>query len=223
MDINELLAFFGSSAIVMAGITYLAKNFIEKFLEGGIEKYKSSLQQDIELFKHTLNKETKNLKYELNKISLEYQTKYNALYQERGTVIKHVYSGIINLEDKLVKLTTMFQGPEWKETNNNFDIRDLIFQFEKDFEIKRLYFSESTCVNIESLIERMKTINQNMYKAKLQEQENSEVERNGLVIPLQNRQEPKKNWYLLEQEASSEIKKIRRELEREFARLFGVE
>jgi hypothetical protein len=223
MDINELLAFLGSSTIVMAGITYLARKFIEKFLEGGIEKYKSSLQQDIELFKHTLNKESENLKHELNKISLEYQNKYNALYQERGTVIKQVYSGIINLEAELVKLTTMFQGPEWKETNNNFVIRDLIFQFENDFEIKRLYFSESTCKNIESLIERMKTINQNMYRAKLQEQENSEINRNGFVIPLQNINEPKKNWYLLEKEASSEIKKIRRELEREFARLIGVE
>jgi hypothetical protein len=223
MDIAELIKFISGSAILMAGLTYLAKKFIDKSLEGAVQKYKASLQQDLELYKHTLNKETESLKFELNKISLEYQTKYSALYQERGNIIKHVYGEILNIEGELVKLTSMFQGPDWKTTKNNFSIRDLIFQFEKDFEIKRLYFSKSTCDNVESLIQRMKTINQKMHSAKLQAETNEELERERNVLTGEERLLPKRTWQALELEASTEIKKIRRELEREFAKLIGVE
>lgn len=223
MDIPALIKFISGSAILMTGLTYLAKKFIDKSLDGAIERYKASLQQDLELYKHTLNKETESLKFELNKISLEYQTKYNALYQERGNIIKYVYGEILNMERELVKLTSMFQGPDWKKTENNFAIRDSIFQFEKDFELKRLYFSKSTCDNFESLIERMKTINQTMYSAKLQAETNEELERHRNVLTGEERLQPKRTWQTLELEASTEIKKIRRELEREFAKLIGVE
>jgi hypothetical protein len=123
----------------------------------------------------------------LNKISLEYQTKYSALYQDRGNIIKEVYREIIDIEGELVNLTTMFQGPQWKETQNNFAIRDLINQFEKDFEVKRLYFSQSTCDNVESLISRMKTINQRMYSAKLQEETNQVLESRQNVLTVEHK------------------------------------
>lgn len=139
MDTDALVKFISGSAILMAGFTYLAKKFIDKSLDGAVERYKASLQQDLELFKHTLNKETESLKFDLNKVSLEHQIKYNALYQERGNVIKEVYIRIIDIEEELIKLTSVFQGPDWKKTENNFAIRDQILQFEKDFEIKRLY------------------------------------------------------------------------------------
>jgi len=219
----ELLKFISGSAILMAGLTYLAKKFIDKSLDGAMERYKASLQQDLELYRHTLNKETESLKFELNKISLEYQTKYNALYQERGNVIKEIYGQLLNIEGELVNLTSAFQGPEWKKTENNFALRDLIFQFEKDFELKRLFFSNSTCDNVESLIERMKTINQKMYRAKLQAETNEDLERARNVLSGEERLKPKKTWEVLELEASTEIKQIRRELEREFAKLIGVE
>jgi len=223
MDILSLIKFISGSAILMAGLTYLAKRVIDKMLDGAVERYKASLQQDLELYKHTLNKETESLKFELNKVSLEYQTKYNALYQERGTIIKHVYGEILNIEEELVKLTNIFQGPEWKKTENNFAIRDLIFRFEKNFEKNRLYFNKPTCDNVESLIERMKTINQKMYRAKLQAETNEQLERVDNVLTIEDRLEPNRTWQALELEASTEIKKIRRELEREFARLIGVE
>lgn len=159
----------------------------------------------------------------MNKISLEYQTKYNALYQERGNVIKQVYGGILNIEGELVNMTSMFQGTDWKKTETSFTIRDLIFKFEKDFEIKRLYFSRTTCDNVESLIERMKTINHKMYSAKLQAETNEELEGYNNVLTGEQRLQPHKTWQALELEASTELKKIKRELEREFALLIGVE
>ncbi|MCX6209190.1 MAG: hypothetical protein NTZ59_06695, partial [Bacteroidetes bacterium] len=198
MQIIELVKFLGSSAIIMSGVIFIAKKIIDKSLDGAVEKYKASLQKEADLYKHNLNKETEILKFDLNKISLEYQSKYNTLHKERLDIIKDIYGEIINLDYELIKLTSVFQGPEWKKTEHNFEIRDLIIRFEKDFEIKRLYFAKNTCENVEKVIERMKTINHNMYKAKLQEETNQELEKYNNTVTTEERLQPKKTWRELE-------------------------
>lgn len=223
MVTTSLIQFIASSSIIMASLTFLAKRFIDKSLDAAIERYKSTLQQELEFYKHTLNQETEKLKFELNKVSLEHQIRYNSLYQERGEIIKQTYSEIIKLENELIKLTTIFQGSDWIKTENNFEIKNLIFQFEQDFETKRLFFENSLCDNIESLIEKMKNINHRMYNAKLQAETNMEFQKLNQPVSLEERLKPKDDWRSLEKEASNDIKKIRRELERNFAKLIGVD
>jgi hypothetical protein len=223
MDVLSLLKFIAGSGIFIAGITYLAKRFIDKSLDAAIEKYKSSLQQELELYKHNLSQETEKLKFELNKTSLEHQVRYNSLYQERGSIIKEVYSEILKIDEELLNLTTMLQGADWRKTENNFSIRELIFKFEKDFEFKRLYFKQDMCDGVESLIEKMKTINHRMYSAKLQAETNEAQEKYGNILTGEERLKPTKEWKALESEASTDMKMLRRALEREFAKLIGVE
>lgn len=223
MEITSLVQFIASSSIIMGGLTFLAKRFIDKSLDAAIERYKSTLQQELELYRHSLNQESEKLKFELNKISLEHQIRYNSLYQERGEIIKQTYSEIIKLENELIKLTTIFQGSNWTKTENNVEIKNLISHFEQDFENKRLFFETSLCDSIESLIEKMKNINERMYSAKLQAETNIELEKINQYVSLEERLKPKDDWRTLEREASSDIKKIRRELERNFAKLIGVD
>ena len=223
MDILQFIGFISGSGLLIAGFTYLAKRFIDKSLDAAVERYKLNLQQDLELYKHNLTQEGERLRFELNKISLEHQSKYNALYQERGNIIKETYSKILVVETELLNLTTVMQGPDWKKTENNFALKELIIQFEKSFEVNRLFFSKEICDNIESLIERMKTINHKMYSAKLRAETNEYLEVHNHVLSVEARLEPKDTWFSLEAEASTEIKSLRRELEREFAKLIGVE
>ena len=54
MDIFYLIQFIATSGIIMGGITFLAKRFIDKSLDDAIERYKSLLQRDLELYKNNL-------------------------------------------------------------------------------------------------------------------------------------------------------------------------
>ena len=223
MNYSSIIQFIGGSAIAIAAVTYLAKRFIDKSLDAAVERYKLNLQQELELYKHNLAQESERLKFELNKISLEHQIRYNSLYLDRGTVIKQIYSELIKLEDELRDLTTIFQVSDWIKTENNFKIRDLIVQFERQFEEKRLFFSEELCNEIELLIERMRTINQRMYSAKLQEETNKDLIKLGQPVTTEELLNPKTTWRALEIQANNELKKVRRALERSFAKLIGVE
>ena len=43
MDMSYLIQFIATAGIIMGGITFLAKRFIDKSLDATIEQYKSSL------------------------------------------------------------------------------------------------------------------------------------------------------------------------------------
>ena len=61
---------------------------------------------------------------------MEHQVRYSSLYQERGEIVKHTYSEIIKL-GKRVKKARPVPRTDWIKTENNFAIRDRIFQFEE--------------------------------------------------------------------------------------------
>jgi hypothetical protein len=224
MSILSLIGYVTGAGVLIAVFTYLGKIFIEKSADAAIERYKSNLQQEIELYKHKLNKETEKLKFDLNLISLEHQIRYNSLYIERGKIIQDIYSRILKIERELLRLTTIWQGPEWINTDNDLNVKASITSFEEDFEEKRLFFNQAMCDSIESLIGKMKKVNQEMYEAKIESKSHRKYEESkDIIFTTKELLKPRNTWFNLENEVKQDIKKVRRDLERDFAKLIGVE
>lgn len=62
-----------------------------------------------------------------------------------------------------------------------------------------------------------------MCSAKTRTQANEELRAGNNYISIEEILKPKADWKILEKEVSFDIKNIRRELERSFAKLIGVE
>jgi hypothetical protein len=219
---ESILKFISVSSIFMTGIVYLSRKYFDKYFDSELEKYKLSLNKELLLFKHDLNQESEKIKLELSKNENEHKIKFNKLYEEYGSIIKETYIDLIKIEAELNKITTIFQGPEWKETKNNFELRDQIIIFENSFEIKRLFFNTDICEKIEFLIVEIKDINHKMYNAKLQSVLNDDLENAGQILTVSQRLKPNETWKHLHESAISEITRLRRNLEREFSKLLGV-
>jgi hypothetical protein len=69
----------------------------------------------------------------------------------------------------------------------------------------------------------MNLVNNEMYKVKLKEEANQTKRDVGRDLTTDELLDPLNKWRELEIEASTEIRNLRRELEREFSKLIGVE
>lgn len=218
----SLIEFITTSAFITIGLVYLVRKFIDKYFENSLIKYKNNISKELESFKHKLNYKTEKLRFEFSQISNEHKIRYTKLYEDFGEIIKSTYTDIILLENELKKLTSRNQGKDWKNPYNNFEIKSLIEEFLKKFEVNRLYFSEELCEKIDYLIQSMNDINIKMYKAKGAESLNNDLTDGGLVLPIGQILKPKDTWFSLEEDVNNKIKQIRRDLEREFSKLLGV-
>jgi hypothetical protein len=224
MDYNQIIKFFLSTSIITGGLIYLAKFLLDKFVEIKIEKYKNSLQNDTEEFKHKLNFETKKFTHELNKTSIEHQIKYSKLYEERGQIIKLTYNLLFELENSLLNLTSMFQGPEWTtDTERDKKASETINNLRTHLEQNRIFFSANLCSNIETILADAHKIIVDIYAAKGDQRHNDNSNKTGKYLTTAELLQPTQTWRELDKKAQTEIKAARLNLAQEFRKLIGVE
>ena len=89
--LKEIFAILIGGTTIGAVIVYLGKFILSKSSELLLENYKNQLEI------------SKN----------EHQIKFSRLHEERANIIKIIYDNFYDLEIKLKRMTTLFQGPEW--------------------------------------------------------------------------------------------------------------
>jgi Zn-dependent oligopeptidase len=223
MDYNQIIKHFLSTSVITAGLVYLAKLIIDKFVESRIDKYKNSLQKDTESFRHNLNFEAEKFRYDLNTLSVEHQIKYSKLYEERGQIIKQIYNLLLDLENSLSNQTTLFQGPEWiNDTERDKKATESIQILRSQFEQNRIFFSIDLCKKIESIIADSHKITIDMFMAKKYEQRNGNYNRQGIDVSEKELLRPIDTWQELDKKVQNDIKSARLNLAQEFRVLIGV-
>jgi hypothetical protein len=223
MDYNQIIKFFLSTAVIIAGLIYIGKLFLDQFAEIRIEKYKHSLQNHTEEFKHKLSFETEKFKQELNKTTIEHQIKYSKLYEERGQIIKQIYNLLFVLETSLANLTRMFQGPEWTtETERDKNVQKNIIDLRTHLEQNRIFFLAELCNNLESILEDAHKITVDIYVAKSDQQHNDNSNKSGNYLTTAELLQPTQTWRELDKKVQKEIKASRLNLAQDFRVLIGA-
>ncbi len=224
MNLTQIITYFLSTSVITAGLVYLAKIIIDKFVEARFEKFKHSLQKENETFTHNLNLEAEKFRHELNTTATEHQIKYAKLYEERGLVIKFIYNLLLELENALTNLTTTFQGPEWTtDTDRENRTTNVISQLRVQLEQNRIFFSTSLCDNIEDIILDAHKIKVDMYVVKKDQQNNDYSNKVGIFKTSEELLQPTQTWRELDQKVQKDIKTARLNLAQEFRTLIGVE
>lgn len=178
-------------------VVYLGKLVLSKSSELIIENHKSRL--------------------ELSKI--EHQVKFSKLHAERGEIIKLIYQDMYDLEQKLVQMTTLFQGPKW--TTDKERDEKAIKKYHETYnrlENNRIYFSEDLCDQISSVLEHYKNIIEQMLKAK----NKAKFENDGSGYRFPEGQGSLDLWMEAEKKAQKEIRDLRLNLAKNFRQLFGA-
>jgi hypothetical protein len=219
MEYTQIIKYFVSTSVVTAGLIYLAKLIIDKFAEARFEKYKTSLQHETEKFRYNLNFEAEKFGHELNTAATEHQIRYAKLYEERGQVIKEVYSLLLDLENSLEKLTTVFQGSEWTtDSDRDKVVKGNIRKLRSYLEQNRIFFSEPLCSKIENILSDAHKITVDMFIAKSTEKIN---ERRRYILEERALLSPLEMWHELDRKVQEEIKAARLDLAQEFRTLVG--
>jgi Zn-dependent oligopeptidase len=223
MDYNQIIKYFLSTSVITVGLVYLAKLIIDKFAEARFEKYKTSLQKETDSFRHGLNFEAEKFRHELNTTATEHQIRYSKLYGERGQVIKTIYNLLLELENSLANLTSMFQGAEWTtESERDKIVTENIKKLRSYLEQNRIFFSEALCSKIETILTEAHQITVDMYMAKRTEIMNENYNKSGHVLGEQALLKPLEIWQELDNKVQKDIKAARLDLAQEFRTLIGV-
>ena len=213
MNWNEIIKFLISASGVSAIIIYIGKKLVDKSLDASIEKYKTQLSKELELYKS-----------DLSRVNTEHQIKYNRLHEQRGEKVKELYQLIYELEKKLKHLTSPFQGPEWPtETERSESVKTHLFELEDTLELNRIYFNDDLSKKIESIIKESRNILSMIFKAKLIQKHNDDLNTRNNHHLVDNPHEPLDTWVEAESFVQNEIKQARMDLINEFHVIIGVQ
>ena len=208
VNIYYFLISLGSASAV---IIWLGKFIITKTVDVGIEKYKAGLIKDIE--KH---------KADLSKITLEHQIKFSKLHEERGEKIKTLYNKIIELQKTLIYSTTFVQGPDFGgDTNRDDESLRKINTLVELIDFEKIYFSNSTILKFETLINESKEILSIIRKARMYYSEYNRLVKSGQHVPDEFAKEMKL-WGEANTRTEKEFAVLKEELANEFRFLLGI-
>ena len=210
---KDILTFIFSATGISVIIIYLSKRFIDKSLDIGVENYKNTLARNLESHKAELDRKTEEFRAELKKLELEHNIRYSKLHEERATVIKKMYSLLIELQGKLKDLTTLFQGPEWvSDIKRETNAKESLDSLKNFFLVNRIYFKTDLCDKIDEIIRDSWSIIVDMNLTKM----NAQFSETG-----HERAKASNEWHKIDERVSKEINSARLFLENEFRKLMG--
>src|SRR5690348_14609463 len=144
--INYFITLVISTVGISGIIIYIGKRVVDKSLDIGVERYKSTLEKDLETHKAALLKQTEEFRANLQMLTLEHQIRYTKLHEERGLSVKETYSLLIDLNHKLEYFTTMLQGPEWvTDQERENAARESYQKLNVFFQKNHIYYPEVIC------------------------------------------------------------------------------
>jgi len=137
MQWQQIIEFLGGAAVSGGVIASLGKPAVDAYVSGRVETYKAELQR----------------------LTGEHSVRFQRLHSERAEVIKELYAKFARLDDTLCSTLRSFQlvgEPSLKEKVSKLseqfnDLRDYFLP-------RRIFFDESLCKVIDSVLEIAKGI-----------------------------------------------------------------
>ena len=209
MELLEEILKFSIGGLTITGIiVYLGKLILTKSSDVLIENHKNRLE--ISKAEH---------QNQLEILKTEHQIKFSKLYEERGEIIKLMYQDLYELEQKLVIMTSLFQGPEWaKDKTRDEDAIKKYHEAYNRLEKNRIYFSDDLCNQISNALDDYKKIIEQMLHAK----NKSKYENDGTGFRFPEGQGSLELWIDAQKKAEKEIRDMRLNLATKFRELIGV-
>ena len=204
-----IIEFFIAFAGIGTFLYFVIKLAIEKFMEAGLERYRSALRIDLETHKA-----------ELSRITQEHRIRFEHLHPERFGTIKNLHDQICVLEDSLSEFTTKYQAIDGTEKDRQRDaLKEEHKKLEKLIRATRLYLDPSLSEKLEGLQnfcwDIICQMNQVVYVEKSNQGSSTgpdldERKKFGL-----------NNWIEANKKVEKDFKEARTEIEREFRKLLS--
>ncbi|MGH0522467.1 hypothetical protein [Bacillus toyonensis] len=224
--IKSLGVFTLGTASITAIIGYLFKTFFTHVLNKQIEDHKTTLNKQIhenqlalnkqlEDHKTTLTRQIEEHKTELQQLTNKHQIIFNKLHENRAETIKNLYSKFVDLENKMISLTKLFQavGEKSMEEKAN-EASSSYWEFLSFYSVNRIYFSEDLCKLIDKIEAEIRgtLIDTGVYEL------NKIKSGPGNNVSLEQMEIWRKNWARIEKD----VPELKNSLEKEFRKLLGV-
>ncbi|WP_179957890.1 MULTISPECIES: hypothetical protein [Bacillus cereus group] len=224
--IQSLGIFTVGTAAITGIIGYLFKTIFAHVLNKQLEDHKTALNKQIsenqlavnkqlEDHKTALTRQIDEHKSELQKLENKHQIIFNKLHENRAETIKVLYSKFVDLENKMINLTKLFQAVGEKSMKEKADEASISYwDFLSFYSVNRIYFNEDVCGLIDKIEKEIRGIlvSTGVYELHLIESgPGSNVSPEQTEIWLEN-------WRRIEKD----VPKLKRNLEGEFRKLLGV-
>ena len=199
IEVFKILGYFTIGTISITGlIGYIFKTYFENYLQNRSEELKLTTQ-------FLLNQK---------------QIKYTKLHEERGEIIKELYSKLLDyklsIESYLMILS--IGGDERNRKEAQFGWRDKGISFEKFYNLNRIFFSSNFCNLSDNLREEMKSINQQI---------SGYLDQYNIFHLIQSNSKESTEYIRMimnaQKDISLKVEPLLKELEEEFRELLGVE
>lgn len=137
MDWESIIQFFGGAAALSGLFAYLGKKSIESYLAGKLESHKKNLER----------------------IAAEHSIRFQHLHSERATVVKELYEKVVSLDESLYSTLRRFQAVGEASLEEKVSLLGRNFnELRIYFLPKRIFFEESLCELIDTILESAKGI-----------------------------------------------------------------
>lgn len=143
--LTELLATLGTSAILIAALTFLARSIINHFFSKGIETYKTNLQAET-------NKIMLEFTHSLEKTTYEHQIRYKSLHEKRAEVIAETYGLLVDTLTSAQFLLIPASDSIMTKDNMLHSALTKANEFMSFYTKNRIYLPEHICLKIDEIV-----------------------------------------------------------------------
>ncbi|HGH7175505.1 TPA: hypothetical protein ACJMKJ_003052 [Bacillus wiedmannii] len=180
-----------------------------------INENQLALNKQLEDHKTVLTRQIDEHKSKLQKLENKHQIIFNKLHENRAETIKELYSKFVDLENKMISLTKLFQAAGEKSMQEKADEALSSYEvFLNFYSVNRIYFNEDVCDLIDKIEKEIRKIliNTGVYELnKIKSGPGSNVSNEQTQIWMGN-------WKRVEEY----IPQLKNALEKEFRKLLGV-
>ncbi len=214
--INFIITIIISTVGLSGIIIYIGKRGIDKALDIGVERFKSSLNKDLENHKTQLLKQTEELKANLQRLSLEHQIRYSNLHEQRALLIKRIYSLLIELQDSLNYVIRGYESEVNIDKEKNLNTADeLETKLSLLFQKNGIYFSEAVANTIDEILK----FSRGLIGMHLTGVAPTFLNKEGEIGGAKTHQE----WVEMSIKVFTDIEDIKKKLQLDFRNILGVE
>jgi hypothetical protein len=145
--LEEIIKLIFAPAAIVAAFVYIFQKLFEKNLSKDIAKYKNQLDTEFESAKSRLENE---LKIQL----FQYQTNFSLFHQKQASLTAELYKKLVIASKSITNLVKKYQPANQNNLNEKKkETSELWIDLSSFFDENRIYFDESICEKIDSIIE----------------------------------------------------------------------
>jgi hypothetical protein len=197
----EILNIAIGSITIGGVLVFLGKHVIDNGFKAAVKSYENKL----EIIQH------------------EHQVMFSKLHEERGFILKEIYSSLYDIEFDLKNLTSLFERPDLDEDNSLLLIaKNQIMKSRTFFEKNRIFLTTEFCDLLDENLKECYDIVSKMNKATIIAHHKKKKGQNRNSISLENEESQYSIWMEQEKKVRGDISRRRIELADSFREIFGI-